>query len=240
MNHVYNIQGMTCEGCKAKVRRALESFPEIEQVDIDLATGKAEVKMNRHVATATLQELLLEKGNYTITEEVQAKSQVYDEEHKSLVATYKPLLMIVGFIAGISLLVQYPYQEFSGMLWMRHFMAGFFIVFSFFKLLNLRGFADSYRMYDIVAEKWKSWAYIYPFIELALGLAYLTNWNPWVTNIATVVVLGVSTIGVIKSNLDKRKIRCACLGDVFNLPMSKVTIIEDVSMVAMASLMLVI
>lgn len=125
------------------------------------------------------------------------------------------------------------------MLWMRHFMAGFFIVFSFFKLLNLQGFADSYRMYDIVAEKWKAWGLIYPFVELALGLAYLTNWNPNITNWTTVIVLGVSTIGVIKSNLNKRKIKCACLGDVFNLPMSNVTIVEDVTMVAMAIFMLI-
>ena len=118
-------------------------------------------------------------------------------------------------------------------------MAGFFIVFSFFKLLNLQGFADSYRMYDIVAEKWKGWGYIYPFVELVLGLAYLTNWNPNITNWTTVIVLGVSTIGVVKSNLNKRKIKCACLGDVFNLPMSTVTVVEDVTMVAMAAFMLI-
>lgn len=240
MNHIYNIQGMTCEGCKAKVQGALESFQGLDQVEIDLSRGKARVKMNQHVSTAALQKSLSETGNYTITEEVQVGKTVYHEEYKSFVVTYKPLLMIVGFIAGISLLVQYPYQEFSGMLWMRHFMAGFFIVFSFFKLLNLKGFVDSYLMYDIVAQKWKAWGFIYPFVELTLGLAYLMNRNPWVTNITTVVVLGVSTIGVIRSNLDKKKIQCACLGDIFNLPMSKVTIIEDISMVAMAALMLAI
>ena len=240
MIHTYSIKGMTCEGCKAKFTRTLEGFSEIEQVDIDLPTGKAQVTMNQHVSTRVLQKALSDKGDYSISEEIPVISPVYQEAQKGFLATYKPLLMIVAFIAGTSLLVQYPYQEFSGMLWMRHFMAGFFIVFSFFKLLNLRGFVDSYAMYDIVAEKWKAWGYIYPFIELALGIAYLTAWNPWITNVTTVIVLGVSTIGVVKSNLDKRKIQCACLGDIFNLPMSKVTIIEDVSMVAMAALMLAI
>ncbi|MCE7994926.1 MAG: heavy-metal-associated domain-containing protein [Roseivirga sp.] len=239
MNHTYNIEGMTCEDCKAKVTRTLEGFPEIDRVDINLSTGKARVTMNKHISTSALQSELTGKGNYTITEEVH-QGHVRHEENKSFIVTYKPLLMIVGFIAGTSLLVQYPYKEFSGILWMRHFMAGFFIVFSFFKLLNLRGFVDSYRMYDIVAERWKSWGYIYPFVELALGMAYLVSWNPWVTNITTVIVLGISTIGVVKSNLDKRKIQCACLGDVFDLPMSKVTIIEDVSMVMMAALMLAV
>ncbi|MEL6944071.1 MAG: MauE/DoxX family redox-associated membrane protein, partial [Bacteroidota bacterium] len=146
----------------------------------------------------------------------------------------KPLLMIVAFIAGVSSLAQYPFDDFSAMLWMRHFMAGFFIVFSFFKLLNLEGFVNSYQMYDIVAERWRGWGYLYPFIELALGILYLINIAPTFTNWTTVLVLGISSIGVIKSNLDNRKIKCACLGDVFNLPMSTVTIVEDLTMVAMA------
>jgi hypothetical protein len=75
-------------------------------------------------------------------------------------------------------------------------------------------------------------------VELALGVLYLTNVFPWYTNLMTVIILGVSSIGVIKSNLEKQKIKCACLGDVFNLPMSTITIIEDVTMVAMAGFML--
>ena len=121
---------------------------------------------------------------------------------------------------------------------MRNFMAGFFIVFAFFKLLNLKGFAMSYKMYDVVAAKWKGWGLIYPFVELSLGIAYLINVFPFYVNLITVIVLGISSIGVIKSNLDNKKIKCACLGDVFNLPMSTVTIIEDVSMVVMALVML--
>jgi len=123
---------------------------------------------------------------------------------------------------------------------MRFFMAGFFIVFAFFKLLNLEGFAMSYRMYDIVAAKWKGWGYIYPFVELLLGILFLINIAPIFTNVATILILGISSIGVIRSVLDKQKIKCACLGDVFNLPMSTVTIVEDLSMVAMSAIMLVL
>lgn len=241
MEHQYQITGMTCEGCKAKVRRTLEAFSEVTEANINLADGITTIKMNSHVNTAQFQSALSEKGNYTISKvhSNPMSTMVMEEEPKGFFATYKPLLLIVTFIAGVSVLAQTPLDSFSGMLWMRYFMASFFIVFSFFKLLNLQGFADSYRMYDIVAEKWKSWGYIYPFVELALGLAYLTNWNPNITNWTTVIVLGVSTIGVVKSNLNKRKIKCACLGDVFNLPMSTVTVVEDVTMVAMAVFMLI-
>ena len=95
-------------------------------------------------------------------------------------------------------------------------------------------------MYDIVAKKIKAWGFIYPFIELALGFAYATGFQPFVTNIVTVIVMTVSMIGVLQSVLNKRKIRCACLGAVFNLPMSTVTIIEDALMIAMSATALAI
>ncbi len=117
-------------------------------------------------------------------------------------------------------------------------MAGFFLAFSFFKMLDLQGFADSYRMYDIVAKKIPVWAYVYPFVELGLGFAFLVNMSPFITNLITLVVMLVSIIGVIQSVLNKRAIKCACLGAVFNLPMSTVTILEDGWMILMSAIML--
>jgi hypothetical protein len=117
-------------------------------------------------------------------------------------------------------------------------MAGFFLSFFYFKLINLQGFADSYRMYDIVAKRIRAWGLIYPFVELALGIAYVINYSPTITNWATIIIMGISSIGVIESVVNKKKIRCACLGAVFNLPMSTITIIEDLLMVAMAGAML--
>ncbi len=124
------------------------------------------------------------------------------------------------------------------MQWMQHFMAAFFLVFSFFKLLNLKGFAESYQMYDIVAKRFNGWAFIYPFIELALGLAFLLNFNVVLTNSVTFLVMGISIIGVLQSVLNKKQIQCACLGAVFNLPMSTITIIEDLLMIGMSAWML--
>ena len=117
-------------------------------------------------------------------------------------------------------------------------MAGFFLVFSFFKMLDMTGFADSYSMYDIVAKKFRSWGYLYIFIEALLGISYAANFEPFITNIITIVVMTISVIGVLKSVLNKSNIRCACLGAVFNLPMSTVTIIEDASMILMSTIML--
>ena len=125
------------------------------------------------------------------------------------------------------------------MVWMRHFMAGFFLVFSFFKFLNLKGFAESYVMYDVLAKKIPAWAYLYAFVEFGLGIAFLIDFNPILTNAVTLVVMTISIIGVLQSVLNKQKIQCACLGAVFNLPMSTVTIIEDGIMILMSAAMLV-
>jgi hypothetical protein len=123
---------------------------------------------------------------------------------------------------------------------MNTFMAGFFIVFSFFKMLDLPNFASSYSSYDIIAKKWNGYGFVYPFIELTLGALYLLQLFPVQTNIATIIVMGISSIGVIQSVMQKRTIQCACLGTVFNLPMSTITIIEDLLMVLMAVIMLAV
>ena len=93
-------------------------------------------------------------------------------------------------------------------------------------------------MYDIIAKKIPIWAYIYPFIELGLGLSFLSNIYPLITNSITFIVMSISIIGVLQAVLNKKKIQCACLGAVFNLPMSTVTIIEDALMIVMSGIMI--
>jgi hypothetical protein len=97
---------------------------------------------------------------------------------------------------------------------------------------------DAYRSYDLVARAVPAWGWIYPFVELALSVAYLVNFGPRLTNWATLVVMLVGAVGVLRALLDKRAIRCACLGTALNLPMTKVTLVEDLGMAAMAAGML--
>ena len=234
---------MTCTGCQAKVQNLLSKVTGVKNVNIDLAKGEAAIEMKKHIATSQLKEALKDYPKYQLSE---ANHQSHtsapvlaEEETKTWLETYKPILLIFGYITGISLLIELMHGEFSLMRWMNHFMAGFFLIFSFFKLLNLKGFADSYSMYDVVAKKWNGWGYVYAFTELALGLAFLTGFNPILTNSITFVVMTVSIIGVLQSVFNKRKIKCACLGDVFKLPMSTITIIEDALMIGMSGVLLI-
>ena len=93
-------------------------------------------------------------------------------------------------------------------------------------------------MYDVVAKKIPAWGYVYAFLELALGLAFVLDFAPLYVNAFTAVLMAVSLLGVLQSVFNKKQIRCACLGAVFNLPMSTVTIIEDGLMIAMSVAMI--
>ncbi len=123
---------------------------------------------------------------------------------------------------------------------MHDFMAAFFLVFGAFKFINWKGFVKSYRMYDILAKRSQTYAYVYPLIEIGLGLAYIGHWNLVVTNATTLIVTGISSVGVLQALRSKKQIDCACLGAVFKLPMTIVTLIEDVLMFVMALAMLVL
>jgi len=237
MTHTYHITGMTCANCEAKVKSSLLMLPDITSVEVSKENNTATITMDKHITLSDLQKALGVDGKYKI--EAMHHSET-TEQAKSWFATYKPIVIIFFYILLVSLIIQFFNTAFDLMQWMRHFMAGFFLSFSFFKMLDLPAFADSYSTYDVIAKRLRVWGFIYAFIELGLGVSYAVNFQPLAANAITFIVMGISTIGVLQSVLNKRKIQCACLGAVFNLPMSTITLTEDLLMVIMAGISLLI
>ncbi len=236
MTHTYQVTGMTCTGCEATVKSALLTVANVTSVEVSKDENSVTIVMDKHINLFDLQKALNgNEGKYHI---LAIQHSEIAEQTKGWFATYKPIAIIFSYITLVSVLIQLGNNHLDFMQWMRHFMAGFFLVFSFFKLLNLKGFADSYVMYDVLAKNISAWAYLYVFVELGFGIAYLINFNPLITNAITFLVMIVSIIGVLQSVINKKKIQCACLGAIFNLPMSTVTIIEDALMIAMSGIML--
>lgn len=211
MVHQYQVTGMTCSSCEAKVKSALLTIENINDVAVSKDLETATITMDKHIALSDLQKVLDNK--YQITA---INHNEMAEQTKSWFETYKLILLIFFYILLVTTLLQTQNTKFDFMQAMRHFMSGFFLIFSFFKLLNLKGFAESYVMYDVLAKQIPVWAYLYVFIELSLGIAFLINFNPILTNSITVIVMSISIIGVLQSVLNKEKIQCACLGAVFN------------------------
>lgn len=231
---------LRCVACVQSIKPLLDGEPGIERWDADVSVpDKLLTVRGEGVSAGRVDELLRRKG-YRVVGEVAAEpvvartSDAPDEPSTS----YYPLVLILLYLIGAVGLAEWGAGGFEWMRAMRHFMAGFFLVFSFFKLLDVPAFATSYAGYDIVARRWPWYGFAYPFIELGLGVAYLADFQPEVTNLITLAVMGVSTVGVVQSLLARRKIRCACLGAVFNLPMSFVTLVEDFLMAGMAAAML--
>jgi copper chaperone CopZ len=230
---------MTCNSCIAKTKSELLKLGDITEAEVNLTAPHATITMQKHIPVTVLQNSLSKAGNFTITEADGGMNHAMPaKETAPWLTTYKPILIIGAYITGITLLLEAARGAFNWDNWMQNFMAAFFLVFSFFKLLDLEGFAENYSTYDIIAQKWLTWGYVYAFIELGLGIAYLLNFNPLATNAVTFAVMSISIIGVLQSVLNNRKIKCACLGAVFNLPMSTITIIEDALMIVMSGGML--
>lgn len=238
MTHTYNIEGMTCGNCKAKVTETLEKIEGIQSVEVNLETKSAKIKMDKHIALKTMMNALPDK--YTITEKDvhMPTSGFEDMVEKSKLQQLKPLFIILGYITVASVLLHREDWNIGEM--MIDFMGLFFIVFSFFKMLDISGFASSFAMYDPIASKVPSYGKVYPFLEVILGLMLLLRFQVDIALVATIVLLGITTYGVTKTLLAKRTIKCACLGTALDLPMTEATFIENALMIVMSLIMLLL
>ncbi len=163
----------------------------------------------------------------------------HDHSQHELEATPLEYLKFCGVILGIILLsyaVSTFGQTFSWQNFFPKFMGMFFLVFALFKFLDLLGFATSYIGYDVIAKRSITYAYIYPFIELAMALGYLFK-IPYTEGV-TLVFMAIGSIGVLRELMRHSNIKCACLGTYIKLPLTTVSLIEDVVMGIMALLMI--
>ena len=231
---------MTCGGCKLSVEKYLEKVNYVTNVNVDLEKAQARVTMNQYIEIETLKNCLPEKYNLSEKQEqnIFSSSKIVTEtdEEKNKIQQLKPLLLIFFYIATASMLLHYKNWIWNG--FMLDFMGLFYIVFSFFKMLDLRGFSESFRIYDPLAKRVPVYGKVYPFIETALGIMFLMRYQINMALIITLIVLSITTIGVTKTLLDKKTIRCACLGTALKLPMTEATFIENATMITLAVLML--
>lgn len=243
---------LNCGQCVAAVKPYLDQAPEIDSWSVDTNhPDKILTLSGTDLSCDQIRQLVSESGfqvlgpasnspgdNNLVSLEASVPHQ-QTTPSRGFLATYKPLLLVLAYLLGAVLVVETATGHWSLTHAMQIFMGGFFVAFSFFKMLDLKGFVDSYQSYDILARNSREYGYFYPFLEVGLGVAYLLNIAPIVTNGVTLVVMLIGLWGVTVALVKKRKIACACLGTLFNLPMTKVTFIEDAVMATMAAVMLV-
>lgn len=163
--------------------------------------------------------------------------------HKSNDESYTPLIVVVSLIVAVTAVLtisDLSLGVFQLSKTISYFMIGFFLVFSGFKLMDLKGFAEGYATYDLLAMRWPSYGYIYPFIELLFGLGMILFPTSRELLVLELLVMTFSGIGVAVKLLKGEKFQCACLGTFLKVPLTKVTLIEDFGMAFLALLMLLL
>ena len=228
MKSIFKVSGMTCNGCKLSVEDKLSSLDGVDKAYVDLTKGEAIVHSKSPISFSLISDSLPPKYKVTRTENSQNNETIKVSKIKQL----KPLFIILAYISITSLLLNFKNWDSTNA--MLDFMGLFYIIFSFFKILDIKGFSISFKMYDPLAKKVPLYGIIYPFIEILLGVMFLTRIEVELAIILTIIVLGITTIGVTQTLLNKKSISCACLGTTLKLPMTEATFIENALMIIMA------
>ncbi|WP_167343143.1 heavy metal translocating P-type ATPase [Nonlabens sp. SY33080] len=236
MKQFIHIEGMTCNGCRSDVEQQLQGIPAVKTASVSLSEKEGTLEVENYIEIEELQQHLTEK--YTISKKSDRIAQELPSNEPSKLQQLKPLFLILFYITTASLLLHKDTWDVKAI--MLDFMGLFLIVFSFFKLLDLKGFPVSFSMYDPLARVIPAYGWIYPFIETALGLMFLLRFNTNIAILITLVILSITTGGVVQTLLNKRKIQCACLGTALKLPMTEATFIENAIMIVMGTAMLLL
>lgn len=161
-----------------------------------------------------------------------------EKDRAKALSNYWPLVSLILIAMAAAGALNWQAQG-SIMAWMHYFTGFFLCSFAMLKLFHPAAFADGFEMYDLLAKRYRFYGYVYPFIELGLGLAYLAFFRPWLTYIITIVVMLFGAIGVISALRRGLDINCPCMGSVLDVPLSTVTLTEDIGMAVMAAVMFI-
>lgn len=226
----YPVKGMRCEACEEKIIKQLRTLPGVERVLASHKEKSLTVEGDREFTLGEINQALKAAGDYSVD------SSLPTQGVEAPGVSYRPLVVVLFYIIGSALLIALSSQHPSLSAAMSALMGAFFIYFSLFKLIDLSGFADGFASYDLLAKRFPRYGRVYPFLELALGVLFVTETLPTFANLATAILMGVGLVGVLKSMSQGQQFQCACLGSVLKVPLSKVTVIENASMLAMALL----
>lgn len=226
--HIY-IDGMTCQNCRQSVQNELSAIEGVSEVEVTLENGSARFQTLTLLDPLEIQNRLGKK--YTVYTDQLAEQESAQKKWKQL----RPLFIIFTYVIFGSILLSAG-KELS--VYMSNFMGLFYLVFSMFKFLDYTSFPQSFQQYDPIAKRIAGYGWLYPFIEVGLGVLFLTKIQLNVALWTTLIVLGSTTIGVVSQLRKKERVQCACLGTVLDLPMTEATLIENSIMLIMALAML--
>ncbi len=115
------------------------------------------------------------------------------------------------------------------------FVAFSMAVLALLKLQNVESFATMFLNYDLLAKRWVPYSYIYPFAEALAGVLMIARVATWASVPIALVIGGIGAVSVVKAvYIDRRDLKCACVGGASNVPLGFLSLTENVMMIGMA------
>ncbi len=154
--------------------------------------------------------------------------------------TYQPIIAIFATTFLMALTTNWAIT--GGLSFIRVtelFIAISMCVLAIQKLRDLDSFSNQFITYDLLAMRWVRYAYIYPFVEMLAGVAMIAGLFTPVAAPAALFIGAIGAISVVKAvYIDKRELKCACVGGDSNVPLGFISLTENIMMMAMAVWML--
>jgi glutaredoxin len=157
--------------------------------------------------------------------------------------TYKPVIVIFAMAAAMALAVAWGTMGGVSALLTLHTLQLFLglatALLALQKLRDVEGFSNGFLGYDLLAQRWPRYAYVYPWAEALVGLLMIAGTLTWFWAPVALVIGGIGAVSVFKAvYIDRRELKCACVGGNSNVPLGFVSLTENLVMVGMAVWML--
>lgn len=220
----YYIKGVYCNKCIQKIRDVVGDSFRI--IDLQKITGRFTIS-----SSVSFDEIKTKIDGITTGTFSLQKTPPYLYIVEQIAKKYWPIF--TGLLLSLFFALVLPGSTSA------NFMGCYFIIFGVLKIITLKGFVSMYRQYDVLAQHSKIFATLYPFVELGLGVSYFIIPHSFVLNSIVFVLMLIKAYGVGKVLVKKETVQCACLGARFSVPISYVTLGEDLLMALMAGYMLI-
>lgn len=155
--------------------------------------------------------------------------------------TYQPVIAVFACTALMALGVSWTaLGTLFGVRTLEWFVAISMCVLAILKLRDIEGFSNMFLGYDLLAQRWVRYAYLYPFGEALAGILMIAGALLWLAIPVALLIGLVGAVSVFKAvYIDRRELKCACVGGDSNVPLGFISLTENLMMVGMATWMLI-
>jgi glutaredoxin len=154
--------------------------------------------------------------------------------------SYRPVIAVFVVAALMAGAAAWAVDGSFGVRTIEWFIAFAMCLLAMLKLQDIESFATMFLNYDLLAQRWVRYGYLYPFAELTAGVLMIAGVAMWLSIPLALFIGGIGAISVFRAvYIDRRELKCACVGGSGKVPLGVISLAENVMMVAMALWMLV-